>query len=220
MDAVLVDWQTADIPERTRAALRLLECLTLHPMDLDESFVQGLRDDGLDDPAMREVANVSFHFNMINRLSDAFEFDTLTAKQEALHTKMLNQTGKRLKGKQADPVWTRDEDGQIRPTELSRARVPLLNAPGKTTPELRQAVEAFVVAQREDALSQAPPVPDELTAYLQKLALNAYKITDKDFDDLRSAGYEDEAIYEITVTGAFGGALVGVEVLFDILYGS
>jgi len=218
MDVVLADWQTADIPERTRAALRLLECLTLRPMELDESFVQGLREDGLDDPAMREVANISFHFNMINRLSDAFEFDTLNEKQEALHTKMLNQTGKRLKGKQADPVWIRDEDGRIRPTELTRARQPLLHAPGKTTPELRRAVEAFVVAQRENALFQAFPVPDELTNYLQKLALHAYKITDKDFNNLRSAGYGDEAIYEITVTGAFGAALVGVEVLFDALY--
>ena len=135
MDAVLADWETAGIPERTRAALRLLSSLTLHPMELDESFVQALRKDDLDDPAMREAANVSFHFNMMNRLSDAFDFDRLDAKQEALHTKMLNQTGKRLKGKQADPVWLRDVDGHFRPTELARARRPLLNAPGKTTPE-------------------------------------------------------------------------------------
>jgi len=219
MDAVLADWHTADIPDRTRAALRLLECLTLRPMELDDSFVQGLREDGLDDSALREAANVSFHFNMMNRLSDAFDFGVLDAKQEALQTKMLNQTGKRFKGKQADPVWVRDEDGQIRPTELARARQPLLNAPGKTAPELRQAVEAFVVAQRERAHSQVFPVPEELINYLQKLALNAYKITDKDIEGLRAAGYEDEAIYEITVAGAFGAALVGVEVLFDILYG-
>jgi alkylhydroperoxidase family enzyme len=219
MDAVLADWQTAVIPEKSRAALRLLECLTLRPMALDESFVQALRDDGLDDPAMREAGNTSFHFNMLNRLSDAFDFEVLNAKQEALHTKMLNQAGKRLKGIQADPVWTRDEDGQIRPTELSRARQPLLNAPGKTSSELRQAVEAFVAIQRGQSRPQTSPVPDELTSYLQKLALTAYKITDKNFNDLRLAGYEDEAIYEITVTGAFGAALVGVEKLFDVLYG-
>jgi alkylhydroperoxidase family enzyme len=219
MDAVLADWKSAEIPERTRAALRLLECLTLTPMALDESFVQGLREDGLDDPALREAANVCFHFNMINRLSDAFDFDILDARQEALHTKMLNQTGKRLKGKQADPVWIRDKDGQIRPTELARARQPLLHAPGKTTPELRRAVEAFVVDQRGHSRSQTLPIPDELITYLEKLALQAYKITDKDMNDLRTAGYEDEAIYEITVTGAFGAALVGVEKLFEVLYG-
>ena len=219
MDAVLADWQTAVIPKKTRAACRLLECLTLRPMELNGPFVQRLREDGLGDLAMREAANIAFHFNMINRLADAFDFDTLNAKQEALHTKMLNQTGIRFKGKQADPIWVRDEDGQIRPTELARARQPLLKAPGKTTPELRQAVEAFVVAQRGQDRPQMSPVPDDLTTYLKKLALSAYKITDKSFDELHTIGYEDEAIYEITVTGAFGAALVGVEKLFDVLYG-
>ena len=158
---------------------------------------------------------------MINRLADAFEFEQLDAKQEALHTKMLNQTGKILKGKQADPVWTRDDDGQIRPTELAKARHVLLSAHGKTAPELRQAVEAFVGQQRGHARPQIQiqPIPDELTRYLKKLALTAYKTADKDIDGLRLAGYEDEVIYEITVAGAFSAALVGVEKLFGILYG-
>jgi hypothetical protein len=36
---------------------------------------------------------------------------------------------------------------------------------------------------------------------------------------VKSAGYVDKAIYEITIAGAFGTALVGVEKLFDVLYG-
>lgn len=214
----MADWKTAVIPERTWAALRLLECLTLRPTELDETFVQKLREDGLDDHAMREVANVSFHFNMMNRLSDAFEFDRLTAKQEAIHTKMLNRSGRFLKGKQADPVWIQDIDGHIRPTELARARQPLLTAPGKTLPALRQAVEAFVMKQRGHTRLQKTPIPEGLTGYLKKLAVSAYKITDKDFAALRAAGYEDEAIFEITAVGAFAAALVGVERLFNLLY--
>ena len=219
MAAVLADWKTAKIPERTRTALRLLECLTLRPMELDESFVQKLRQDGLDDPAIREAANISFHFNLMNRLSDAFAFESLTAKQEAMHVKMLNQAGQFLKGKQADPIWIRDIDGQIRPTELARARQQLFSASGKTTPALRQAVAGFVMEQWQHSQAQTLPVPTELIPYLKKLALYAYKITDKDLDGLRTAGYEDEAIYEMTVAGAFGVALVGVERLFDVLYG-
>ncbi|KAA3655743.1 MAG: hypothetical protein DWQ04_33090 [Chloroflexi bacterium] len=219
MDEVLADWKTAVIPERTRAALRLLECLTLRPMELDNAFVQGLRSDILDDHAIRAAANVSFHFNMMNRMADAFEFETLNARQEAFHTKMLNRSGRFVNGKQANPVWVRDDDGQIRPTELAKARKPLLTAPGKTSPELREAVEAFVVQQRGHTRPQTQPIPDELTRYLTKLALYAYKITDKDMDALRTAGYGDEAIYEITIAGAYGAALVGIEKLFDILYG-
>ena len=219
MDAVLADWQTAVIPPKTRAALRLLECITLRPTALDAAFVQGLRDDGLDDVAMREAANVSFHFNMINRLADAFNFDQLNAKQEALQTKMLNRAGKLRKSKPVDPVWVRGSDEHIRPTELEKARQPLLNAPGKTAPELRQAVEAFVAAKRGQSRPQPSTVPDELIPYLEKLALTAYKITDKNVDALRLAGYDDEAIYEITVAGAFGAAIVGVEKLFEVLFG-
>ena len=102
MDAVLSDWETADIPERARAALRLLDCLTLRPMKLDETFVRQLREDGLDDPALREAANISFHFNMMNRLSDAFAFEMLDARQEALHTKML--TSRENSSRESRPI--------------------------------------------------------------------------------------------------------------------
>lgn len=220
MDAVLADWKTADIPEKTRAALRLLECITLRPAELDVDFVQGLRADGLDDAAMREVANVSFHFNMMNRFADAFDFPLLTAEQEAIQTKMLNRAGKFLKGTQANPIWTRDSDGDIRPTELARARQPLLTAPGKTSVALRQAVESYIVQQRGgQARPNMEKVPRALLRYAKKLASYAYKITDEDVDALREVGYQDEAIYEITAAGAFGAALVGVEQLFGVLYG-
>ena len=220
MDAVLADWKTAVVPEKTRAALRLLECITLRPEDLDDAFVQGLRDDGLDNDAMHAVANVSFHFNMMNRFADAFDFDQLNAKQEAIQTRMLNRAGRFLKGKQANPVWTQDDDGQIRPTELSRARTQLLTAPGKTSLALRQAVESYAVRQRGgEPRPHTEKVPRPLLRYAKKLASYAFKITDEDMEALREAGYEDEAIYELTVAGAFGAALVGVEKLFGILYG-
>lgn len=218
MDDVLADWQTADVPPRIQAALRLLECLTLRPMEIDEQFIESIRADGLEELAMRELANISFHFNMMNRFADAFDFAILNPKQEALHTKMLNQMGRRLKGRQADPIWTRDNDGHIRPTELSQARRALLNTAGQTAPALRQAVEAYVVTQRGQDRVQLMPVPAELEGYLKKLALYAYKIIDEDVEALREIGYEGEAIYEITAAGAFGAALVGVERLFAVLY--
>ncbi len=217
MDAVLADWQTAVVPERTRAALHLLECITLRPLEIDAEFVDRLHKDGLDDAAIHGVASVSFHFNMLNRFADSFDFPLLNVEQEALQTKMLNQAG-RMKGKQADPIWTKGFDGQIRPTELAIAREAILTLPGKTLPELRQAVEAFVVIQRGHTRADAPPLPEELTRYFKKLALSAYKIIDKDVNVLREAGYEDEAIYELTVAGAVGAALVGVEKLFNVLH--
>ena len=64
----------------------------------------------------------------------------------------------------------------------------------------------------------ASPVPAELQTYLKKLSLHAYRIVDEDIEALQSAGYSDEMIYEITIVGATGAALVGLEKLFQALY--
>jgi alkylhydroperoxidase family enzyme len=219
MDAVLDDWTTAAIPERTRAALRLLECMTLRPLELDASFAGGLRDDGLDDLAIREAANVGFHYNLINRVADAFDFPIPKGRQKARFAATLNLAGRLFKGRYADPVWVRGDDGRILPTEVHRGRRRLLSAAGRTDPALRRAVEAFVTKKLGLSESEKSPVPAALTPYLEKLALHAYRIVDEDVDALRAAGYSDEAIYEITIVGAFGAASVGLGRLFGALYG-
>ena len=141
LDAVLEDWTTADIPERTRAALRLLDCMTLHPMGLDTAFVDELRGSGLDDLAIREAANVGFHYNLINRVADAFDFPVPDGKQRERLATMLNISGEWLKGSTTDRVWVRGADGQIRPTEVELGREHMLSVDGKTAPTLRCSVE-------------------------------------------------------------------------------
>lgn len=219
LDAVLDDWTTADIPERTRAALRLLECMTLRPRELDTSFIGRLRDTGLDDTGMREAGNVGFHYNLINRVADAFDFPVPEGKQKSKLAAMLNLAGRLLKGTQADPPWTSSPDGSIRPAEVEQGREHFLTAPGVTSSGLRRAVEAFTAEKRGFPRPGAFSLPPELGPYLEKLALHAYRITDGDVSSLRSTGYGDEEIYEITMAGALGAALVGLEQLFDVLYG-
>ena len=104
LDSILEDWKTADIPERTRAALRLLECMTLHPLEIDSSFVNELHQSGLDDLAMREAANVGFHYNLINRVADAFNFPVPEALQKKRLASILNITGKLIRGSIAKQV--------------------------------------------------------------------------------------------------------------------
>lgn len=220
---MLADWITAEVPERTRAALRLLECMTVRPLALDTSFVNELKQTGLDELAMREVANIGFHYNLINRVADAFDFPVPQGKQKARLAKALNTAGKRLKGIAAETVWVRAEDGRIRPTEVEHGRERLFSAAGKTDPALRYAIEAFVLAQWgyvRDGSWKADPlsIPSELQPYLKKLALYAYRITDKEINALRAVGYTDETIYEITIVGSFAAALVGLEQLFAALY--
>ena len=218
VDAVLEDWTTAEIPERTRAALRLLECMTLRPLEIDPGFVEGLRNDGLDDLAIREAANVGFHYNFIDRVADAFDFPVPEGFQKARLAKMLNITGKLLKGSQSEAIWIRGKDEVIRPAEVEIGRAHLLSTDGQTDPALRRSVEAFVIAQWGANRLDVNPVPGELEIYLEKLSLHAYRITDDDIEALRIAGYTDETLYEITIVGSMGAALVGLETLYEVLY--
>lgn len=53
--------------------------------------------------------------------------------------------------------------------------------------------------------------PPELAKYVNKVALNAYKVTDEDIEALRRVGYSEDAIFEITVSAAIGAGRVRLE---------
>lgn len=193
--------------------------MTLHPMDLDQTFVDQLWEDGLDEMAITEAANVAFHYNLIDRVADAFDFPVPEGVNRQRLAKMLNFTGGLLRGSSAPEVWVRGEYGVIRPPELEIGRKHFLSAPGATDPALRRSVEAFVMSQWGIDREEVVPVPEVLEPYLKKLALHAYRIMDEDLEALREAGYSDVVIYEITLIGAIGTALVGIEQLFNVMYG-
>ena len=58
------------------------------------------------------------------------------------------------------------------------------------------------------ALATGTDVPAELESYADKVARHAYRVTDRDLDTLRAAGYDDDAIFEITVAVALGAGLL------------
>lgn len=57
------------------------------------------------------------------------------------------------------------------------------------------------------ALATGRDVPPELERYAEKVARHAYRVTERDLDALRSAGYDEDAIFEITVAVALGVGL-------------
>jgi alkylhydroperoxidase family enzyme len=54
------------------------------------------------------------------------------------------------------------------------------------------------------ALATGRDIPTELEPYADKVARHAYRVTDRDLDALRAAGYDEDAIFEITVAVALG----------------
>lgn len=195
--------------------------MTRRPLEVDGELLAGLRAAGLGDEAIREAANVGFHFNFINRVADAFDFPLPSPEQKRRQARMLDRAARLFKGRRAETPWERSaDDGVFRPTEVERGRQRMLRSPGETSGELRRAVDAFVARQWGVTRDGAGELPAELAPYCKKLSLHAYKIVDEDVDALRAAGYSKDAIYEVTVVGAIGAALIGLEQLFETMYGS
>ena len=94
--------------------------------------------------------------------------------------------------------------------DLTRLVDTVLLGPGKTTSELRRAVEA-----RAGALSGRPStdatVPDELSGWVEKVARHAYRTTDEDVESLKAAGYSEDELFELTVAAALGASRARVE---------
>jgi alkylhydroperoxidase family enzyme len=51
------------------------------------------------------------------------------------------------------------------------------------------------------------PAPPEFAAYLEKVRLRAYKVTDRDVEALKQLGFTEDEIFEHTVSAAVAAGL-------------
>lgn len=197
------------MPDRTRAALRLLEA-TLRPREIDPALVRSLQATGIDETALRGVANSGFH-DKLNASATRFDFERPegAARERLAHA--LDLASRLVKGPAARVPFVVGADGVRRPEEVEA---------GLTTPDLRRAVDGFVAQRWGVTRADAGPVAEGLQPYLTKLATAAYKITDDDLAGLRAAGLVDEAIYELTIVGAMSAALIGLEAVYEARWGN
>jgi alkylhydroperoxidase family enzyme len=92
--------------------------------------------------------------------------------------------------------------GASRYTELVTATThAVLESKGETEPALRWAV----FHRRMEEL------PASVRAYVDKVTQHAYKVTDADIDSLKSNGFSEDAIFEITGAAAMGAAITRLE---------
>jgi len=87
----------------------------------------------------------------------------------------------------------------------------VLDTPSVTSSTLRNAVKEQAAHLSGSASNVPENVPVELESYIRKVALHAYKVTDQDFEALRVAGYDEDAIFEITLSIALGAAMARLE---------
>ena len=78
--AVLDDWRTAPIDKKLRAALNLIEKLTLTPDQIESGDIDALRAEGLGDEAIEDAIHVTVLFNIMDRIADSLGFEIPTAE--------------------------------------------------------------------------------------------------------------------------------------------
>jgi hypothetical protein len=91
----------------------------------------------------------------------------------------------------------------------------VLESPGVTDPALRRAIFARAAelsgGATAEARAGAGEIPEGLRQYVDTVALHAYRITDEDLQELRRAGWSEDAIFEVSVAAAVGAGLARLE---------
>lgn len=90
----------------------------------------------------------------------------------------------------------------------------ILTTPGDTDPALRRAIEARSAdlgGRPAPGVDTAGEIPEALRGFVDKVALHAYKVTERDIEELKRAGYSEDAILEITLSAALGAGMSRLE---------
>jgi alkylhydroperoxidase family enzyme len=64
-----------------------------------------------------------------------------------------------------------------------------------------------LVAELRHAAEPERTAPPQFASYLEKVRLHAYKVTDRDVDELKEAGFGEDEIFEHTVSAAVAAGL-------------
>ena len=84
-----------------------------------------------------------------------------------------------------------------------------------STPALRREVYDYVAALTRGQLPVSPPV--DLTPYIRKVALHAYKVLDREVEALHEAGFDIDEVFELTVTAAVSAGATRLELALAAL---
>jgi hypothetical protein len=92
----------------------------------------------------------------------------------------------------------------------------LTSRSAKSSADLRNAVYAHVAAltRGEDPTAQ---VPANTQTYIRKVALNAYKVLDREVDALRAGGHSIDDVFEMTVAASVSAGATRLEMALAAL---
>ena len=65
----------------------------------------------------------------------------------------------------------------------------------------------YLIARLREAAQPDRAAPEQMRAYLEKVRLHAYEVTDRDVQELKDAGFSEDEIFERTVSAAVAAGL-------------
>jgi len=64
-----------------------------------------------------------------------------------------------------------------------------------------------LIERLREAAQPERPAPPPLARYLEKVRLHAYRVTDRDVQELKDAGFSEDELFEHTVSAAVAAGL-------------
>ena len=68
-----------------------------------------------------------------------------------------------------------------------------------------------LIAALREAAQPDRPAPPEFARYLEKVRTHAYRVTDRDVEELKAAGFSDDEIFEQTVSAAVAAGMERID---------
>jgi hypothetical protein len=74
-----------------------------------------------------------------------------------------------------------------------------------------------LIARLRETAQPDRAAPAELAPYLEKVRLQAYKVTDQDVEELKAAGHTEDEIFEHTISAATAAGLERLDAALETL---
>ncbi len=205
--------------------LGFLEKVTLSPEKINQNDVQNLLKNGISKQAVADAVYVCVGFNIINRLADALGANVPAPQMFSRSARFLLRFGYQI----LSGLGFEELRGQF---QQYRQKSRLFNAGDSkmndenfdryeaTWKKLNRTVfeeKGFLDIAFRQAAGAADDLPEAAGSYLKKVFYSAFKVTDRDFSDLRAGGFSDEQIFEMTVCAAIGAGSVRLDPVLNFL---
>jgi hypothetical protein len=92
----------------------------------------------------------------------------------------------------------------------------LTSRSAKSSADLRNAVYSHVAALTRGE-EPAAQVPADTQTYIRKVALNAYRVLDREVDALRAGGHSVDDVFEMTVAASVSAGATRLEMALSAL---